>query len=317
MRRCFRSATGQDGINAYQHYTPIEDVIANAFEDGTGPGPNGDTAYTLYFGAKYSRSRWNKAVIDNILQCVPIERSELHSQLCDLDVDVQSAMLWDYIGQAQVSWVHYHPRLVDDKAETAAEARTRANEYNERRMIDTRLNTRKNQAGFLSFHIPKFERRKRDVDSLLEAPTLNGLERSNLQRTREVLHALGAEGQSSEESGPEDALLVTVPHYRRRIITPMMVDLDQRAKEMSKNQSRLLGRKALPRPKHVRVRSEQRSTRTVKKGLPRSLYHRRYLEQLPPALREELLIDPKEITGFEQWALAGQPDSDSELDNDI
>ncbi|KAJ3730325.1 hypothetical protein C8R42DRAFT_706032 [Lentinula raphanica] len=103
MRQCFRSATGQDGINAYQHYAPIEDVIANAFEDGTGLGPNGDAAYTLYFGAKYSRSRWNKAVINNILQCVPIERSELHSQLCDLDVNVQSAMLWDYIRQAQVS----------------------------------------------------------------------------------------------------------------------------------------------------------------------------------------------------------------------
>ncbi|KAJ3816453.1 hypothetical protein F5880DRAFT_1512650, partial [Lentinula raphanica] len=176
----------------------------------------------------------------------------------DLDVDVQSAMLWDYIVQAQVSWFQ------------------------------------------------KFERRKRDVESLLEVPTLNNLDRTNLQRTRDVLHALGAEGQSSEESGPEDALLVTIPHYRRQIVTEMMVDLDRRAKDMSKHQSRLLGRKSLPRPKHARVRSQQRSTRTVKKGLPCSLYHRRYLQQLSPPLREQLQIDSKEITGFEQWALAGQ-----------
>ncbi|KAJ3714401.1 hypothetical protein C8R42DRAFT_646347 [Lentinula raphanica] len=229
MRRCFHSATGQDIINTYQHYTPIEDAIADTFEDGTGPGPNDDTAYTLHFGTNYRRSRWNKAVIDNILQRVPIERSELHYQICDLDVDVQCAMLWDYIGQAQ-----------------------------------------------------KFERRKKDVDLLLAAPTLNGLERSNLQRTKEVLHVLGAEGQSSEESGPEDALLVTVPHYRQWIKTPMMVDLDQRAKEMSKNQSRLLGKKALPRPKHVRVRSEQRSIRTVKKGLPRSLHQQNSTENITP-----------------------------------
>ncbi|KAJ3831197.1 hypothetical protein F5878DRAFT_549828 [Lentinula raphanica] len=305
MRRCFRSATGQDIINTYQHYTPIDDAIADAFEGGTGPGPSDDTAYTLHFGTNYRQSRWNKAVIDNILQRVPIEMSELHYQICDLDVDIQSAMLWDFIGQAQVSWARFHPRLIGNKAETPAEANTRAQDYNKRRTIDTRLNTWKNQASFPSFHNP---------NSLLAAPTLNSLERSSLQRTREVLHALGAEGQSSEESGPEDALLVTVPHYRRRIITPMMVDLDQRAKE---NQSRLLGKKALPRPKHVRVRSEQRSTRTVKKGLPRSLYHRRYLEQLPPALSGQLLIDSKEITGFEQWALAGQPNSDTELDDDI
>ncbi|KAJ3766234.1 hypothetical protein FB446DRAFT_654110, partial [Lentinula raphanica] len=308
----FRNATGQDIINSFQRYSPIEDHVAKAFENGTGPGPNGDTKHRLYFGTNYSRSAWNKAVINNILQTVPDKRRELRYQLCDLDVDVQSAILWGFIKQAQVSWIRFYPRLVDDKAETSGEAGTRAREYNERRIVDTRINTRKNQASFQL----KFERRKRDIVSLLERADPDSLDRTHLQRTQDVLLKLGVDGQSSEESGDEDTFLVTVPHYRRRIITRMMTDLDKRAKDLSKEQ-RLVNKRAMPRPKHIRERTNKISTRTTKKGLPRSLYHRQYIRQLPPSLLDQLHIDSKEIPNFEQWALVGQADSDSDSDDSI
>ncbi|KAJ3717352.1 hypothetical protein C8R42DRAFT_724254 [Lentinula raphanica] len=296
LQERFRTATGQDTINSFQSYTPIEDHVAKAFEDGTGLGPTGDTKHRLYFGTNYSRSAWNKIVINNILQTVPGQRQELRYQLCDLDIDIQSAMLWDFIKQAQVSWVRFHPRLVDDKAETTVEARTRAIEYNKRRS--------------------KFERRKRDIASLLEKAEPNSLDRTHLQRTKDVLLTLGVDGQSSEESGEEDTFLVTVPHYRRRIITSMMSDLDKHAKDLSKEQW-LVSKRAMPRPKHIRERSNKISTRTTKKGLPRSLYHRQFLQQLPPSLLERLHVDSKETPNFEQWALAVQADSDSDSDEDI
>ncbi|KAJ3765169.1 hypothetical protein FB446DRAFT_655613 [Lentinula raphanica] len=298
MRERFRNATGQDTINSFHRYAPIQDHVAKAFENGIGPGPTGDTEHTLYFGTNYSRSAWNKAVIDNILRTVPSKRQELRYQLCDLDVDVQGAMLWDFIKQAQVSWARFHPRLVDDKPETPAEASARAQEYNERRICQ------------------KFERRKKDIELLLEKADPDSLDRTHLQRTKDVLLTLGVDGQSSEESGEEDTFLVTVPHYRRRIITRMMTDLDKRAKDMSKEQ-RLVNKRARPRPKHIRERSNKISTRTTKKGLPRSFYHRRYLRQLPPSLLGQLHIDKRETPNFEQWALTGQADSDSDSDVDI
>ncbi|KAJ3717356.1 hypothetical protein C8R42DRAFT_644610 [Lentinula raphanica] len=268
LRERFRTATGQDTINSFQSYTPIKDHVAKAFEDGTGLGPTGDTKHRLYFGTNYSRSAWNKIVINNILQTVPGQRQELRYQLCDLDIDIQSAMLWDFIKQAQVSWFQ------------------------------------------------KFERRKRDIASLLEKAEPNSLDRTHLQRTKDVLLTLGVDGQSSEESGEEDTFLVTVPHYRRRIITSMMSDLDKHAKDLSKEQW-LVSKRAMPRPKHIRERSNKISTRTTKKGLPRSLYHRQFLQQLPPSLLERLHVDSKETPNFEQWALAVQADSDSDSDEDI
>ncbi|KAJ3709438.1 hypothetical protein C8R42DRAFT_649380 [Lentinula raphanica] len=251
LRERFRTATGQDTINSFQSYTPIKDHVAKAFEDGTGLGPTGDTKHRLYFGTNYSRSAWNKIVINNILQTVPGQRQELRYQLCDLDIDIQSAMLWDFIKQAQVSWVRFHPRLVDDKAETTVEARTRAIEWSVIGGVGGR--------GYVLGHCPTLstaDHNKYDVGS-----------RQARQRSVEGTMACEQESNAATKTHPREV--------------------------------------------------EQNQHKDDKKGLPRSLYHRQFLQQLPPSLLERLHVDSKETPNFEQWALAVQADSDSDSDEDI
>ena len=69
----------------------------------------------------------------------------------ELSNDAIKATLRDFIKQAQVSWNSQNVRLTDEgKAETPAEARTRADNYRERRSVDSRLNSRKHQASVLT-----------------------------------------------------------------------------------------------------------------------------------------------------------------------
>ncbi|KAJ3734088.1 hypothetical protein DFJ43DRAFT_1152799 [Lentinula guzmanii] len=202
-------------------------------------------------------------------------------------------------------------RLTDEgRAETKDQARTRANDYRERRSNDSRLNSRKHQ---------KFVRWRDGVKLVLqesELLSLSNLDRAKYQRAKDVLDKLGVEGQSSEEESDSEpgVLKVTVPHYQRRVVTEMMKDLDLRVKEVTDSVARQSGKRILPRPTHIRQRIERKSERTVRKGLPRSLYHHRFLARLPVAVLEDLKIDNQEITGFDQWALAMQADSDSDED---
>ncbi|KIK53078.1 hypothetical protein GYMLUDRAFT_1027024 [Collybiopsis luxurians FD-317 M1] len=94
----------------------------------------------------------------------------------------------------------------------------------------------------------------------------------------------------------------------------MMKDLDLRIKEITDSVAQQSGKKILPRPSHNCQRVQTTSERTVRKGLPRSLYHRCFLGTLHVAALEDLKINDKEITGFDQWALAMQADSDTDAD---
>ncbi|KAJ3990778.1 hypothetical protein F5050DRAFT_1906062 [Lentinula boryana] len=252
-----------------------------AYQNGTGLGPAelAGCRYRLHFGEYYQTSRWNKAIIENMLELVAIEKEQYKLE-GELSIDVLRAMMWDFIKQAQCSWSSLNVRLMDEgRAETKDQARTRANDYRERRSNDSRLNSRKHQ---------KFD----------------------------VLDKLGVEGQSSEEESDSEpgVLKVTVPHYRRRVITEMMKDLDLRIKEVTDSMAQQSGKRILPQPTHTRRRIERKSERTIRKGLPRSLYHHRFPARLPVAVLEDLKINNKEITGFDQWALAMQDDSDSDED---
>jgi len=109
----------------------------------------------------------------------------------------------------------------------------------------------------------------------------------------------------------EGGFIVTIPHYRRRIISQMMSDLDRDSKTALESHDRSLRKNNRPHPKFLRRRTEQKSSRTVKKGLPSSLYHHRFLSQLSDPVREGLEILPTELPNFDQWALTMQADSDS------
>lgn len=154
--------------------------------------------------------------------------------------------------------------------------------------------------------------------SLLEnilPPSASQIDLTKLHQTRQVLDSLDHEGMSSEESDNEGGLIVTIPYYRRRIVSQMMSDLDRDSKTVLEDHDRSL-RKNRPRPKFLRRRTGRKSNRTVKKGLPASLYHRRFLSQLSDPAREGLEIPPMDLPNFEQWALTMQANSDSESDED-
>lgn len=119
---------------------------------------------------------------------------------------------------------------------------------------------------------------------------------------------------SSEESDAEGGLSISVPYYRRRIITQMMSDLDRDSEVMINNHLQELRKNARPRPKHIRRRTGKKSNQTVKQKLPASLYHRRFLVQLSDPAKEALQMPTTDLPHFNQWALAIQENSDSEGD---
>lgn len=106
----------------------------------------------------------------------------------------------------------------------------------------------------------------------------------------EINDALHHEGQSSEESDYECArplrqalpLKVKKPHFRRRVVGELMEDLDVAIDKLRESTTRAAGKRYTPRVARIRVRSEVKSERTVKYGLPKALYHRRYLQRLNP-----------------------------------
>ena len=99
-------------------------------------------------------------------------------------------------------------------------------------------------------------------------------------------------------------------------MTQMMSDLDRDSEEVLDSYYRELRKNAKPRPKHVRRRTGNKSNRTIKKKLPASLYHRRFLAQLSDPVKEALQIPTTDLPQFNQWALAIQENSDSEGDDE-
>lgn len=159
----------------------------------------------------------------------------------------------------------------------------------------------------------KFDWRKQGVDKLLADTSCSAVDKKKWQRVRNVLLELQTQGQSSEDTDNEDGgLVITQPYYRRRLITEMLEDLDQNIKELERRQKAASGKRNLPRPSHPRRRTKVKSKRTVFHGLPRSCYHRRAISDLAPHVIDSLEINKKEIQNFDQWALAEDPNSDTD-----
>ena len=113
-----------------------------------GPGPKDENAYRLYFGESYQHSRWNKAVIENMLVLVA-ERKNNYNLQGELSTDAIRATIRDFIKQAQFSWNSLNVHLTDEgRVETQDEARARVANYLERRGNDARINTRKHQVAY-------------------------------------------------------------------------------------------------------------------------------------------------------------------------
>lgn len=163
----------------------------------------------------------------------------------------------------------------------------------------------------------KFDKRMEGVAMILSQPNLSASDRRKWEKVEFALRELGAQGQSSEESDAESMehqLNVTVPYFRRRILGPVFHELDEKSKELQKQQAKQTGQRSRSRPSIRRVRTQNRSERTVVHGLPRSFYHRRYIENLTPAVLQSLEINggrAEESQSLDPWAKTLQTDSDT------
>lgn len=156
---------------------------------------------------------------------------------------------------------------------------------------------------------------------LLSEPSLTKEEKKNMQMMASVNEELEVDGQSSEDTDDESPdqpapLNVTVPEYRRRIISRLMGELDRKIKDVTLRRSRQAGtHRSQLRPTRIRCRSNVISGNTVKHSLPRSYYHSRYLESLTPDVLT--VVGPRSdpnTTIFDRYA-ARYADSDA-MDED-
>lgn len=147
-RSCFLDATEQIRINRFSDYCPCTDATARAYGDGTGPGPQGDDSYRLYFGVGWRKAPWNENAVANIARKV-LEEAAL-DQLPPLTAEQVQATLWDLVKQAQNSWKQNKPRVVvaadgrdyvEGKVEAEARAQAQAAHRARRQLIHTRKQT--------------------------------------------------------------------------------------------------------------------------------------------------------------------------------
>jgi hypothetical protein len=139
--------TNQRRINHFQHYIPIDDVVAVNYANSSGPGPEGINTYTLFFGSDWRKSKWNQKVIENMISLVPEQQDKWRFTGPDLSADELGAFFWDFITQSRASWTQRQPRVHEsgERRETRTEAEARAREYEMKRMLQVHLNTRKEE----------------------------------------------------------------------------------------------------------------------------------------------------------------------------
>lgn len=133
----------------------------------------------------------------------------------------------------------------------------------------------------------------------------------------EINAALYHEGQLSEESDydcnwpPRQAvpLKVTKPHFRRRVVGELMEDVDVAIDKLRESTTRAAGKRYTPRVARIRVRSEVKSERTVKHGLPKALYHHRYLQSLNPNALAQVKPTEGQIPHLAQFVDGVESDS--------
>jgi hypothetical protein len=136
--------TGCPFVNHFENYSPVDETVAQNFEDEKGPGPQGSMLFQMYFGSKWQKSRWNTSVIENMLPVIAVKKAEMHMEE-DIDNEVIKAMIWDHIKQAQNSWQRRNPRVAEagDRVETKQEAELRAKTYDIDRSKQVRRNSHK------------------------------------------------------------------------------------------------------------------------------------------------------------------------------
>ena len=133
----------------------------------------------------------------------------------------------------------------------------------------------------------------------------------------EINRALHHEGQSSEESNYEcDRLLhqavplkVKKPYYHRRVVGELMEDVDDAIEMLREKTVRASGKRYTRGLARIRLRSEEKSVRTVKHGLPKALYHRRYLQGLNPNALAHVKPTEDQIPHFAQFEDGVESDS--------
>lgn len=138
--------TGQSKLSDFSSYLAIDEATAEAFGDGTGPGPQGDDLYRLYFGPGWRQSVWNCEVVPNITRCVLAEvQGDQQPCLSSAEVD---AAIWDLARRAQTLWKGNKPRPTTDangqeRMELGSEAVARQRQYACHREQRLKVNARK------------------------------------------------------------------------------------------------------------------------------------------------------------------------------
>ncbi|KAJ3888762.1 hypothetical protein F5879DRAFT_792778, partial [Lentinula edodes] len=305
----FCRATGSKSISGFQAYVPVDKITVDEFAKGTGPGPEAKTAFHLYFGDDWRKMKWNRNVVQNLNVLINSQKEQARIA-GSLSPEVIDAYLWDLIAQSRVSWRARKPRphATEHRWETVGEAVARAEDYEARREKELRVNSRKRV---------KYEERKEGLTRLIKASP-SALDTRKWQMVQNVLLKCGTEAQSSDytdseadsESDIPAALHTGVPYYRRSVLSHVFEDLDRNIKELNKRVARDTGKRIIPRATRVRIRTHVRTERTVVKKLPKSCYHRRYLESLDAIALDDLQVKMTEIDLFDQWADT-QGDSDS------
>jgi len=142
------------------------------------------------------------------------------------------------------------------------------------------------------------------------------------QRVGAVLDDLDEVGQSSDDTDVEveggSALVTTEPYGRRRFLSGVLDDLDMSITALHLRLAAERGKKYLAHPHQIRRRTGKKTEPKAILGLPRLLYHRRFLTRLSPASLEKLEINDKplpHLSHFRNWALTEQANSDSEAED--
>ncbi|KAL0057425.1 hypothetical protein AAF712_015931 [Marasmius tenuissimus] len=211
------------------------------------------------------------------------------------------ACLWISVTQAQNSWKTMQIRVHQsgERLETAQEATSRA-----RRQEYTLGHMRKQNKQ----RHDKYDSRKTGLQEILKDSSLGEVERIKWKAVQTINEGLGADGQSSEDTDRDDVDLpriITVPRFRRRIVSNLMGDLDSEMKKRNQQANTAV------HARRIRRRSEKvtdRPPEAVLCSLPECCYHRRYLRHLDSLAKEELGAKDSDIpylTGLYQ-------DSDSE-----
>ena len=134
----------------------------------------------------------------------------------------------------------------------------------------------------------------------------------------DLVNELDIAGQSSEDTNHDTTPFnprlghpfnVTVPYFRRRAIGEIMEELDNTIDHVRQKQAGEIGKWFEPKNRRLRKRVDTRSYRSIKKGLPRSMYHRKFLEGLTP--NQLVQVDPRNEPFLQFSRHADQAESDS------